>query len=106
MVVGTLLNVGLGLITFTTEYGAVVGPVLSFFSLLSVIGLIVVWADPCRKTGLYVLMVGSLGYLPAGIIAIIGALKHIEAINRVEFKVRRAAVGTISSFTDNEGTSS
>jgi hypothetical protein len=91
MVFGTIINCILCLFSFNTEYGPIFGIILGSFAVVSIIGLLISYANPYQKSGPIILAIGSFGFVPIGLVAIFGIRKHMDAINKYELEKRRAA---------------
>ena len=91
LVLGTLLN-ALVLVLFglgAREFPIVTAIMGSFFA-VSVLGLVLVGAG-ARKPGAILSMVGSIAFVPAGLVAAIGARTVLDELAGEEFERRRGS---------------
>lgn len=88
MIVGVIANLIVSLICFV-NYNAWLGGILSLFALTSIVGVFLASILPGRSIGPNLVVIGSIGFLPIGLIGILGAKKYMEIVNMVEFNKRR-----------------
>jgi hypothetical protein len=63
----------------------VAGVVLSIFLLLNIIGVVLILIHKV-KTGSILFLVGSLGFIPIGLLGAIGARNNLDKLKEQEFK--------------------
>jgi hypothetical protein len=88
LVLGTALNLALAAVVKLTGEYSWLGTVLLAFGLVVVLGLGLVAAGQ-RKAGAYVVLVGSIAFVPLGIVAIFGARKLLDELGQEQFQAKR-----------------
>jgi hypothetical protein len=89
--IGVLINALVAtVICASGEYPDVLGQIMFGFVALSIAGIVLVAAGS-RRTGAIVAMIGSVVFVPIGIIGAIGARKILDQLKQEEFERRRTA---------------
>jgi len=89
LLVGVGLNAALGLLASLTSDSIVFAVVLGPLVALSVMGLLLISAGK-TKAGAITVMVGSFGFIPLGLIAVLGARRVLDDLEAQRFNARRA----------------
>ena len=66
----------------------IVGSVLGFFLLFNLIGITLLLSNKVRA-GNTLFIVGSIGFVPIGLIGILGARSNLDKLNEQEFEHKR-----------------
>ncbi len=88
MIIGVIINVVLAAATFAglsgERFSGTFKLIMLFFLSISFVGLIIS-AFFKRKTGPYLVIVGSIVFFPIGIVAMLGARKILDDMKREQF---------------------
>lgn len=81
-----------GLTTVSGEYPWL-GPVLLALAGVSGLGVVLIAAGQ-KRAGAITVIVGSIAFVPLGLLAVVGARRVLDALNTTQFQARRATTQT------------
>lgn len=91
LLLGVALNAALGVMASVTSESSVFAMILGPLVAVCVAGLVLISAGKA-KAGAITVMIGSFGFVPLGLIAVLGARKVLDELEAQRFNARRASV--------------
>ena len=100
LVLGVIINSLVAVALLFGVRNTALGLLMATFAALCVVGTVLV-ASGIRKPGAILVIVGSIGFVPIGLIALLGARKSLDQLKQEAFDARRRTAGAAHAAAAN-----